>query len=139
MLADPFIAYRDVTSGAAVTDSYARISLSGNNSVYTKTTYTPNSGFPKTIRISHNTVGKGAGLRDRRMVRIEAPCIVDSVEDSRVAAVYLVADLPRGLVSDAQRDALFTHIVGLLRMGSGNVAYDAVPSAFWQKFWRGEA
>lgn len=138
MLADPFTSYRIVPSGASVAVPFVRISLTGSSASYTRQTYTANSGAVKNLKISHNTVGKGAGQRDRHLVRLESPMLTDGVEDGRMAACYLVMDIPKGFTSD-QSGEMYRNCVGLLAMSSFDVAYGYSQANLWDKVMRGES
>lgn len=138
MFSDPLVADVNVTSGGAVTRSFTTINygVKSTDRVYTAAA----AGDPRVLKISHEVVGKGSTARDRHLVSLKAFSVVGGVEVPTVSAnVYLVADIPHSGITAAQKTALFHQFIGLIRGGSGNVAYDGVPGDFWDRFLNGEA
>jgi hypothetical protein len=103
--------------------------------------YVAGTGYPRELYISHTEVGKGAALRDRHLVRMESPVLVDGVEDGRKNAVYLVADCYRNAFTWVLHERLLKQFYGLLIGGSAQVsstdAFDL--EAFSKRFMYGES
>lgn len=138
MLSDPLVADVDVPSGSAVTASFTLLNMKPNGT--DRINFAADVGEPKVLQISHTNVGKGAAARKRHLVRMESYSVVDGLEDpTKKAAIYLVADIPDVGITATQKSDLFRQFVGLLRGGSGNVTYDADPTAFFDRFLNGEA
>jgi len=70
-----------------------------------------------TMKISHQTVGQGTSIRDRHLLRFEAPSIdADDVIGLTASAVcYVVFDIPRNNVADSIAYTLARQLVGFLR------------------------
>lgn len=138
MFSDPIVAATDVDSGVAVTKSFGIINNLGTAS--DRINFAAAAGDPKLMKISHTNVGKGVSARKRHLVRLEAYGVVGGVEDTtKVASVYLVADIPDNGITAAQKKQLWQGIVGLIRGSSGNVAYDSDNTIFWDRFLNGES
>ncbi|DAD50875.1 coat protein [ssRNA phage SRR5467090_9] len=138
MFSDPLVADVNVTSGGAVTKPFTTINYGTRSTdrVYIAAA----AGDPRQLKISHEVVGKGSAARDRHLVSLVAYGVVGGVEvPSTKATVYLVADIPQSGITAAQKTAMFHQFVGLIRGGSGNVAYDGLPADFWDRFLNGEA
>lgn len=137
MFADPFSPYRDVASGAAVTDPYNRVSLQGNSALYLRGTV--HASYPKYLRISHAVAGSGKSQRDRRLAQFQMPQVIDSVETGLNATFSIIADIPRVGITTTQTDSALRCLIGLLRMASSDTTYGTNQTLFWDKFLRGEA
>lgn len=138
MFSDPLVASVDVDSGAAVTASYTIIN--NLNRATDRINVAAAVGDPKVLKMSHQDVGKGSSARRRHVVRLEAYGVVEGVEDpTKVAALYMVADIPKSGITAAQEKKLWQQFVGLLRGGSGNVTYDSNEATFYTRFLNGEA
>lgn len=138
MLADPFLAHVDVAGGAPTTEGYALLSVSGGNTVRVRNV-DPTAGYPKTLKISHQKVGKGSKARMRHLVRLEGYQVTDGVEDLSVPyAVYTVLDVPESGISETQLQAIWKRFVGLLRGASGDAANEGDETQFFHKWHRGE-
>lgn len=138
MFSDPLNADLNVISGSAVTKPFTMMNNAGNSTMRVNTTAAV--GDPRVLRISHTEVGKGSQARARHLVRLESYGVVEGAEDpAKVAALYLVADIPKSGITAAQKTALFHQFVGLVRGGSGNVAYDGNPADFFDRWLNGES
>nr|URG15526.1 MAG: coat protein [Leviviridae sp.] len=138
MFADPFNATYD-QAGAAHTEPYSLISVNGQNSVRVNMTADHEAG-PTTLKISHQLVGKGANARDRHLARFECPQDVEGVPNpANVAAVYVVADIPRGSFTETQLNGMWRSIVGLLRGTNGATPEEGDATVFWDKFLAGQS
>jgi hypothetical protein len=138
MLPDPFDLDTIVASGSAVQQPYTLAALTGQAAV--RKDLTASDGEPKVLKISHTTVGKGASVRDRHLVRLEAYVVEDSVEDqSKPIALYAVADIPRNGVTAAQLSDLWEQFTGLFLGGSGEVTYDGDQTVFFDRWIGGES
>jgi len=139
MFSDPLVADVNVISGGAVTRPFTTVNygVKSTDRVYVAAA----AGDPKSLKISHTTVGKGATARDRRLVSLVAYPVVGGVEVQTTPSlkVQLVVDCPQQGITAAQKTAMFHQFIGLIRGGSGNVAYDGVPGDFWDRFMNGEA
>jgi len=138
MFADPLVVIED-NSGTQATKSFARISLQGNSAQYIKADAV--GGDPRVVKISHTQVGKGASLRDRHLMRIEAQGVIDSiVRPDVIGAIYVVADLPVSGFTSAQKIALARYMSGLFR-NSGGTAAGFTPSfdTYFTKWINGES
>jgi len=138
MFADPLPLHNDVSGASPTTEAYTLISLESNASVRQNMTAT--AGNPKTLKISHATAGKGAALRNRHLMRMEAYQLTDGVEDPSKPpmAVYVVAEVPLGITAD-QRTNFFNRFVGAIRGASGDAANSAVRQTFWDRWLAGES
>lgn len=138
MLPDPIVAPYD-GNGAITSNSFKLITMNGSSSV--RVVGGAANEVPNTMKISHTTVGKGALMRDRRLLRLENHGITDGVRDTTiVGSLSLVSDLPRNVAFTANcKEMLIRQFIGLLR---GNTAYNApsvpVLTFFWNRFLDGE-
>ena len=138
MLPDPFNAPVDVPSGAAVTAPFTLTSMAANSTVRVNTT--ANAGEPKVLKVSHQVVGKNSAARDRHLVRLESYVVEDSVEQmDKPISFYAVFDVPQAGVTSAQLAGMFEQFIGLLRGGSGDVAYDGDATVLFDRVIGGES
>lgn len=138
MFSDPLNADLNVTSGAAVTKPFTMVNNGGTSSM--RVNFTAAVGDPKVLRISHTPAGKGSQARVRHVAQVECYSVVEGAEDpTKVAKLYVVADIPVTGITAAQKTALFHQFIGLLRGGSGNVTYDGNPADFFDRWVNGES
>lgn len=97
--------------------TYSEVLNSGTSCVYSDRTR--EIGVPRSISISHQTVGKGDALRLRSMVKLQ-----DSIENSTVegdvvtGSLHVVYDIPQRVYEKADVTNLQAQLVNLI--GSTN-------------------
>lgn len=138
MFADPFNVPYD-QSGAVKTEPFTLVSPLANGSLRVNLTADPTS-TPPTLKISHQTVGKGSSARDRHLARFETPlCVEDVPNPAIVASAYVVVDIPKAGFTAEQKAGLWRSLTGLIRGASGDAANEGDPDVFWNKFLSGQS
>lgn len=138
MLPDPLDLYTDVPDGTgAGHQPFALIQQLPTGTV--RRNLSASVGSPDVVKISHSTVGKGNGARDRHLVRMEcAHDLGSSVPDPvNRGAVYLVADFPR-VLSESEKENLFVDFLGLLRGVDASGTFPDMDN-FFRRFYGGES
>lgn len=129
MFANELTAPYETVDGAALSRDYTLVSTNGMTSVRRCIDGAP--GYPNTLKISHQLVGKGANQRTRHLVRLDTHRVVENVdipgeteptvrETDVMASCYLVLDLPVGWENSQQAIHLVRQMFGLLRGNSGS-------------------
>lgn len=139
MLPDPFNCPVDVVSGAAVTKPFHLLSVAQNSTVREQVASV--DGKPRVLKISHQAVGKGANRVQRHLVRFDAYQLdADGHEDRSLPTLYayVVVGVPDRCHGNGQVDVLRDYLIGALRGASGDVAYDADSTLFWDRIIAGE-
>lgn len=123
--------------------SYVRTRIDGGNTVYARDTaeYVRGTGYPLYLRISHTQVGKGSNLRDRHLLRLEAPCLNADGENGLFDSIYCVADFHRNTAAYVLQVKLWEQFSGALIGGNAKVGATAAfdPDAFFKRWVNGEA
>lgn len=139
MLPDPYDAHADVSGGTISTHPFSLVSLAGNASVRENFALTI-AGKPKTLKISHSVVGKGASARDRHLVRLESYVVEDGVENpAKPIAFYTVLDIPQVGVTATQLSDMFIRYFGMWRGDSGDAANQGDQTEFFDRIVNGES
>lgn len=137
MLPDPFQAKFEAPSTSEVVYPWTLMSMANGSSVRKVTDSTDVAA--KIMKISHNTVGKGATLRNRHLVRLESYVVEDGNDVlTKPIALYAVADIPATGVTDAQMTSMFKQFVALLRGSSGHAANNSSQTFFFDRWLAGE-
>lgn len=98
MYAEPFVCDYDSTVASGSTpQTFAVISFPTGRSSLRKNNAADTGALPEVMKVSHEVVGKGAGARDRHMIRFEVSSTDtdDNVGTTTPAVAYAVFDIPR--------------------------------------------
>lgn len=125
MFTDPLVAKKDTATSAD--RSYSLIQNNGTGSVRICVSPVSVGIEPKYLKISHNSAGKGARIRDRHLVRFETPTMMadgTTLDDSLPLVIQCTLDVPRhGVVAGGTVGAL-RQLCGFLRGVSGSATPD---------------
>lgn len=131
MFSDPLTVQVETPAAPAdeITRSFALVSLGENSSTRRVIAGTP--GWPNTLRISHQTSGKGENTRVRHLARFDVSEVIPvepvpgsgdeevAREGNTIASMYVVLDMPKGWEMTRQGQLLARHLLGLMRGNPG--------------------
>jgi len=131
---DPLVIPIDVDAVAAEdnpTRSFSVVGMVNGSSIRRCINAVP--GLPNTLKISHQTVGKGANQRHRHLVRFETAKVTEIPDPSggngqaitvegqeALCSCYLVIDVPVGYDVTNYVTYQLQHLVGFIRGNNGD-------------------
>lgn len=107
--------------------TYSQISLVGSKSI--RTDATRGVAYPRSMVISHQTVGTGAKILDRSLVRL-SDVRVDTVAadgSSQTGSVYLVIEKPRRVITDAMINSMIDQLINFCSAGNRAKLFNGEP------------
>jgi hypothetical protein len=136
MFSDPFLPHKDVLGVGVAQRSYDRLPSDGsNNTIYKATASNPQN--VETIRFAHQKVGNPSARRQRHLISLEGPQIIDdsNTEDPNLPKIKIqvVFDIPDSALEFGTEkiEYMTEQMLGMVR---GNSINDATVATVFGEF-----